>query len=191
MVIGPGHYVALRGIAIPTVGAFETPLGAVVIDRDALTQLTDLTFVQVDDAVHAPEHALEVELPFLQMALGQFRLVPLVVGEATPTQVAAALERLWGGTETLVVISSDMGRTPKVGDALSPTGRNHWNLCQTALLAGGGVRGGQVYGASDRIAAFPKDQPVQPVSKERRVRRERLVSEDLSDLWDPKGLKEK
>jgi AmmeMemoRadiSam system protein B len=64
--------------------------------------------VRDNDAAHAPEHALEVELPFLQMALGQFRLVPLVVGEATPTQAAAALQRLWGGSETLVVISSDL-----------------------------------------------------------------------------------
>jgi MEMO1 family protein len=108
VVIGPAHYVALRGISISTMGAFETPLGTVEVDRDALMQLTDLPFVRADDAAHAPEHALEVELPFLQMVLSQFRLVPLVVGEATPTQVAAALERLWGGSETLVVISSDL-----------------------------------------------------------------------------------
>jgi AmmeMemoRadiSam system protein B len=108
VVIGPAHYVALRGIAIPTVSAFETPLGEVEVDRDALMQLSDLPFVRDNDAAHAPEHALEVELPFLQMALGQFRLVPLVVGEATPSQAAAALQRLWGGSETLVVISSDL-----------------------------------------------------------------------------------
>jgi hypothetical protein len=64
--------------------------------------------------------------------------------------------------ETLVVIASDMGRTPRIGDALSPTGRGHWNFCQTALLAGGGIRGGQVYGASDDIAAYPRENPVRP-----------------------------
>jgi hypothetical protein len=64
--------------------------------------------------------------------------------------------------ETLVVISSDMGRTPRVGDTLSPTGRNHWNFCQTAVFAGGGVRGGRLYGASDKIAAYPADSPVRP-----------------------------
>lgn len=64
--------------------------------------------------------------------------------------------------ETLVVIGSDMGRTPRVGDALSPSGRNHWNFCQTVLFAGGGIRGGQVYGPSDQIAAYPKDNPVRP-----------------------------
>jgi AmmeMemoRadiSam system protein B len=128
VVIGPAHYVALRGIAIPTVGAFETPLGPVEVDRDALMQLNDLPFVRDNDAAHAPEHALEVELPFLQMALGQFRLVPLVVGEATPTQAAAALQRLWGGSETLVVISSDLSHyhdyeTARRLDAA--TGRHH------------------------------------------------------------------
>jgi MEMO1 family protein len=92
VVIGPAHYVALRGIAISTMGAFETPLGTVELDRDALMQLTDLPFVRADDAAHAPEHALEVEIPFLQMVLSQFRLMPLVVG----------------GSETLVVISSDL-----------------------------------------------------------------------------------
>ena len=63
---------------------------------------------------------------------------------------------------TLVVVASDMGRTPKVGDPLSSTGRNHWNYCQTALLAGGGIQGGQIYGASDKIGAYPIDSPVQP-----------------------------
>jgi MEMO1 family protein len=108
VVIGPAHYVALRGIAIPTADAFETPLGAVPVDRGALTELADLPFVRADDAPHAPEHALEVELPFLQTLLGDFQLVPLVVGDARPIEVAAVLERVWGGAETLVVISSDL-----------------------------------------------------------------------------------
>jgi AmmeMemoRadiSam system protein B len=108
VVIGPAHYVALRGIAVPTVDAFATPLGTVPVDRAALMALTELHFVRADDAPHAPEHALEVELPFLQTLLGEFRLVPLVVGDATPMEVAAALERVWGGAETLLVISSDL-----------------------------------------------------------------------------------
>lgn len=65
-------------------------------------------------------------------------------------------------SETLIVITSDMGRTPRVGDALSTTGRNHWNFCQTAVFAGGGVHGGRLYGASDKIAAYPTDNPVRP-----------------------------
>ena len=81
--------------------------------------------------------------------------------------------------ETLVVVSSDMGRTPRVGDALSPTGRNHWNMCQTALLAGGGIRGGQVYGASDRVAAYPIDQPVRPEHLAATVYRALGIYDDL------------
>ncbi len=108
VLIGPAHYVRLRGIAVPTADAFETPLGRVPVDRDRLAALTDLPFVTQDDAPHAPEHALEVELPFLQAVLGAFMLVPLLVGDATPQQVAEVLHQGWGGNETLIVISSDL-----------------------------------------------------------------------------------
>ena len=76
VVIGPAHYLALRGIAVPTVEAFETPLGPVPVDQNALAAIADLPFVLANDAAHAPEHALEVELPFLQTLLGSFALVP-------------------------------------------------------------------------------------------------------------------
>jgi AmmeMemoRadiSam system protein B len=108
VLIGPAHYVRLRGIAAPTATAFETPLGRVPVDQEALAAIADLPFVTEADAPHAPEHALEVELPFLQRVLAPFALVPLVVGEAAPNDVAAALGRLWGGPETLLVISSDL-----------------------------------------------------------------------------------
>ena len=108
VVIGPAHYVPVRGIAVPSAEAFETPLGSVPVDHDALASLADLPFVIANDAVHAPEHALEVELPFLQTLLPSFRIVPLVVGDATPQEVAQVLRRLWGGPETLIVVSSDL-----------------------------------------------------------------------------------
>jgi AmmeMemoRadiSam system protein B len=108
IVIGPAHYVAFPGVAVPTVDAFETPLGCVALDRNAIAELADLPFVVAADAPHAPEHALEVELPFLQLLLGDFMLVPLLVGDATPQQVADALARLWNGPRTLIVISSDL-----------------------------------------------------------------------------------
>jgi len=108
VLIGPAHYVAVRGIAIPTADAFETPLGRVPIDRDALSVIADLPVVVEADAAHAPEHALEVELPFLQTLLGSFALVPLLVGDADPRQVAQLLGRLWGGPDTLIVVSSDL-----------------------------------------------------------------------------------
>jgi AmmeMemoRadiSam system protein B len=108
VLIGPAHYVALRGIAAPTVDAFETPLGRVPVDRDAISAIADLPFVVESDAPHVPEHALEVELPFLQTLLGAFAVVPLLVGDAVPRQVAEVLRRLWGGPETLIVVSSDL-----------------------------------------------------------------------------------
>jgi hypothetical protein len=108
VVIGPAHFVAVDGIAAPTAQAFRTPLGDVPLDHDALGLLGDLPQVALADEPHRPEHAIEVELPFLQSVLGPFTLVPLVVGDAAPAQVAAVLARLWGGPETLLVISSDL-----------------------------------------------------------------------------------
>jgi AmmeMemoRadiSam system protein B/AmmeMemoRadiSam system protein A len=108
VLLGPAHRLAIRGLALPSVSAFETPLGRVELDRAALSQLRGLAQVSVNDAVHAKEHSLEVQLPFLQRVLDEFTLVPLVVGAASIKQVAEVLERLWGGDETLVVISTDL-----------------------------------------------------------------------------------
>jgi AmmeMemoRadiSam system protein B/AmmeMemoRadiSam system protein A len=109
VLLGPAHRVALKGLAAPTVRAFETPLGSVPVDQQALSLLSDLPQVLRSDLVHAQEHALEVQLPFLQTVLGEdFGLVPLAVGRASPAEVAEVLERLWGGDETLVVVSTDL-----------------------------------------------------------------------------------
>jgi MEMO1 family protein len=108
VVIGPAHYVAVRGIAVPSADAFATPLGRLPVDRAALDAIADLPFVVEADAPHAPEHALEVELPFLQAMLDDFDLVPLLAGDSTPSEVADVLGRLWGGSETLLVVSSDL-----------------------------------------------------------------------------------
>lgn len=108
VLIGPAHRVAVRGLAVPTTEYFETPLGRVQLDRAALDALASSPHVVRSDRAHAGEHALEVQLPFLQEALGDFTLVPLVVGDASPEEVASVLERVWGGPETLVVISSDL-----------------------------------------------------------------------------------
>jgi len=108
VLIGPAHYVHVRGIAAPTVDAFETPLGRVAVDLETLSAVADLQCVIRADAPHAPEHALEVELPFLQTVLGSFEVVPLIVGNSAPRDVAHVLRRLWGGPETLIVVSSDL-----------------------------------------------------------------------------------
>tara|TARA_B100001750_G_scaffold158171_1_gene127348 strand:- start:276 stop:1067 length:792 start_codon:yes stop_codon:yes gene_type:complete len=108
VLLGPAHRVAFRGLCAPTVDAFATPLGPVPLDREALALLDDLPGVLRDDRPHAEEHSLEMHLPFLQRTLGEFRLVPLVVGAATTAEVREVLQRLWGGPETRIVVSSDL-----------------------------------------------------------------------------------
>jgi MEMO1 family protein len=108
VLIGPAHYVRLSGIAAPRVEAFETPLGRVPVDIETCSQISRFEFVTQTDTPHEPEHALEVELPFLQTVLSSFQLVPLVVGNAAPREVAHMLRQLWGGPETLIVVSSDL-----------------------------------------------------------------------------------
>jgi MEMO1 family protein len=117
VVIGPAHFVPVRGLAVPSATAFRTPLGDVPLDRGAFAAIAELPQVRRADAPHRDEHALEVELPFLQAILGAFALVPLVVGEARPTEVAEVLARLWGGEETLIVVSSDLSHYHDYGTA--------------------------------------------------------------------------
>lgn len=105
---GPSHRVPFRGIAPSTAEYFATPLGIVPVDQQAIATLRDLPQIVPLEAAHANEHSLEVHLPFLQEVLGEFSIVPLVVGDATQGQVAEVMERLWGGPETLIVISSDL-----------------------------------------------------------------------------------
>jgi AmmeMemoRadiSam system protein B len=108
VLLGPAHRVAVRGLALPQAEAFATPLGQVRIDQAACRALQDLPQVVESATAHALEHSLEVQLPFLQKVLGHFELVPLVVGDASAEEVAQVLERLWGGPETLILISSDL-----------------------------------------------------------------------------------
>jgi AmmeMemoRadiSam system protein B len=100
--------VAFRGLATSSAEYFLTPLGPVQLDLGAILALQELPFVRCRDDAHAAEHSLEVQLPFLQASLEDFHLVPLVVGEVSPTDVAAALDRVWDGDETLIVVSTDL-----------------------------------------------------------------------------------
>jgi len=108
VLLGPSHRVPFHGLATSSVDAFVTPLGQIPLDQQAITSLGNLPQVQRLDTAHAEEHSLEVHLPFLQETINHFQLVPLVVGDTRPVEVAEVLERLWGDTETLIIISSDL-----------------------------------------------------------------------------------
>ena len=145
---GPTHRVGIHGVAVPSVDAFDTPLGRLRLDRAAIGSLAGLPQVLTHDAAHAAEHALEVQLPFLQTVLGDVAIVPLAVGQVAPQQVAEVFERLWGGDETLFVISSDLShylpyaqaraadaRTVQAILALDPA-LDHEQACGATPLAG-------------------------------------------------------
>jgi AmmeMemoRadiSam system protein B len=107
VVIGPTHYMAFRGIAAPSATAFSTPLGEMPVEEEAVEEVASLPQILIDDTPHGPEHALEVELPFLQTSFGAVPLVPLVVGRASGDDVAEVLAQVWDA-DTLLVVSSDL-----------------------------------------------------------------------------------
>jgi hypothetical protein len=108
VLLGPSHHVPFRGLAASSAERFVTPLGAIPVDAEGVATALAQPGVQTLDAAHAREHSLETQLPFLQRVLGEFRLIPLVAGDTTPAEAGRVLEALWGGPETLIVISSDL-----------------------------------------------------------------------------------
>jgi MEMO1 family protein len=108
VLVGPAHRTPLEGLGVPGESAFVTPLGAIPLDAELRERVLALPQVTLRSDAHAHEHSLEVQLPFLQSVLGAFSLLPLVVGDAAPAEVDEVLERVWGGDETLLVVSSDL-----------------------------------------------------------------------------------
>lgn len=149
VLLGPSHRVPFHGLAASSASQFLTPLGPVPVDQEAYNQILDLPQVRVLDEAHALEHSLEVHLPFLQEVLHDFAVVPLVVGEASASEVDEVLERLWGGPETLIVVSSDLShyhdyataramdsRTSKAIEALHPQAIDYDQACGRAPMNG-------------------------------------------------------
>jgi AmmeMemoRadiSam system protein B len=108
VVFGPAHRMAVEGLAVPEADGFATPLGVVPIDRTALQCAPKSSRIETSDLPHAEEHSIEVQLPFLQHVLGTFELVPILVGWASDSEVAAVMDALWDGDDTLIVVSSDL-----------------------------------------------------------------------------------
>jgi AmmeMemoRadiSam system protein B len=117
VLLGPTHRVAVHGLALPDCDAFATPLGHVPVDSPAADALRKMPQVVASAPAHRLEHSLEVEIPFLQHVLGEFSLLPLAVGDASPDAVAEVLDRVWGGPETLIVVSSDLSHHLTYEDA--------------------------------------------------------------------------
>ncbi len=149
VLLGPAHRLPFRGIAYPSADRLLTPLGPVNLDRKALAGLADLPQVQCLDAAFNGEHCLEVQLPFLQRRLTDFSVVPLIVGAVPPQAVAEVIDRLWGGDETLIVISSDLSHyldyatatrldreTTRAIERLEPESLDHHGACGATPLAG-------------------------------------------------------
>ena len=123
VLLGPVHRVPVRGLALPASDGFETPLGRVPVDASARAAIAGLRQVVTSEPAHAMEHSLEVQVPFLQKMLGEFALVPLAVGSASVAEVAETIERLWGGEETVVVISTDLSHYHSYEEARAIDGK--------------------------------------------------------------------
>ncbi len=149
VLVGPSHFVPFTGLAVSSADAFATPLGLVPVDRAAVEQARTLPFVHEIDQAHGREHGLEVHLPFLQETLGDFSVVPLVLGDCTGEQVAQFIELLWGGPETLISISSDLSHyhdyataqgmdalTAWAIESLSPNDIGHDQACGRRAIQG-------------------------------------------------------
>lgn len=108
VLLGPSHREWFRGLALPAAQGFATPLGVVRIDEQAANRLRQLPAVVVSDVPHRLEHSIEVQLPFLQRLAPEAQIVPIVSGDASPAEVAAVIEALWGGSDTLILVSSDL-----------------------------------------------------------------------------------
>lgn len=149
VLIGPAHYEAFSGVAASSADAFDTPFGLVPVEATAMELLKNIPCVSVRDDAHAPEHSLEVHLPFLQIVLKEFSIVPLLTGETSAEQLSQVLNRLWGGRETRFVISSDLSHyldwetarrvdqsTARAIEALDSGGVGERQACGCAAIRG-------------------------------------------------------
>lgn len=142
VIVGPAHRVATDAIAVPSCSLFRTPLGDVPVAADTGLLVRQFDWVETDDVVHAAEHSLEVQLPFLQVVLPSFEVVPLCVGDVAPALLAQVLATL-RDERTLFVISSDLSHYHGSDEAVR---RDHISIAR--ILAGSHLMHAQACGAT-------------------------------------------
>lgn len=161
ILLGPAHRVYLEGIAVPSVDYFSTPLGTIPVDKGLLATAMQKRAVCISDDAHREEHSLEVQLPFLQVALEQFSLLPLVVGHCPPELLGEVVDALWGGRETLFVISSDLSHFLEYDTAVDRDNAT----CESILAGSTDLDGQQACGAAP-INGFLSSQRGAALSRE-------------------------
>ena len=149
VVLGPSHRVGFSGVASSSASAFETPLGPVAVDRDAVTALTTAGLAREFEGAHENEHSLEVQLPFIKTVFPSAHIVPLLAGDEDWLACKRVLATLWGQDETLIVISSDLSHyhdyaaaqhfdkeTAKQIESLAAGGIDHEQACGATAVNG-------------------------------------------------------
>ncbi len=149
VILAPAHQVPFRGLATTSADYLRTPLGDIAVDREAVSRALTLPQVQEYDQAFEGEHALEVQLPFLQRTLDDFRIVPFIVGQASASDASEVMDLLWGGSETLIVVSSDLShfldyhrarekdlRTTQAIESLSPEAIGFDDACGRVPVSG-------------------------------------------------------
>lgn len=178
VLLGPNHRVGFKGLALSTAERWATPLGEIPVDLEAMARLRAIEGVIVADAAFAQEHSLEVHLPFLQAVLGDFTLVPVLVGDAAPQLVARALGECWGGPETLIVVSSDLSH---FHDHATATGMDGEAARAIELLRPDLLRDEQACG----------NRPLRGLMLEAQRRDLRVTALDIRNSGDTRGNKDR
>ncbi len=174
-VLGPAHYVAFAGIAVPAVAAFATPIGEVPVEVNTCAALAErYECVIIDDRPHRPEHSIEVQLPFLQRVLVPgWTCVPLVVGATAPEQVADVLDALCIDGDVLPVVSTDLSHYLDL-----PTAQRRDRRTAQAVVD----RDAAGIGPHDACGAYPPTRSA-PLGAQARARRAAAATGDLCRLW--------
>ena len=106
--LGPSHRVYVNGVALPKEKSFKTPLGIIKVDSDIVEQISKTKPFKFKSTAHKNEHSLEVSLPFLQVVLGNFEIIPMLYGEANPHEIAQTIQPYLERDDSILIVSADL-----------------------------------------------------------------------------------